>query len=108
MENIFWGISAATIIIVALSIVYVAGIVWRVEMELDVAYKFFLTAIILLLLAEISDFYYSIESGFFWIITVKVFRLLFAINFLVGILFMRKIVRGLDGERNEKIIENSQ
>jgi hypothetical protein len=102
MENIFWGINIATIIIISLSIVYTAGVVWRVEMELDISYKFFLAAIVLLLLAELSDFYYSLDNGFFWIIIVKSLRMLFAVNFLIGILLMRKIVRRLDGEKSEK------
>jgi magnesium-transporting ATPase (P-type) len=100
MENILWGINIATIGAILLSIVYTAGVVWRVEMKLDTSYKFFLTAIILLFLAETADFYYGLDNKFFWALAVKSLRMLFAINFLVGILLMRNIVRDLDGEKN--------
>jgi hypothetical protein len=98
MENVFIGINAATIISLFLAIIFTAGVVWRVEMKLDISYKFFLAAVIFLLLAEILDLYYAIDNSAIIALGVKILRMLFALGFLSGVLFMRKIVRDLDGE----------
>ncbi|MDR3559066.1 MAG: hypothetical protein P4L62_02910 [Candidatus Pacebacteria bacterium] len=98
MEKIFFGVNAITIIALLLAIIFTAGVVWRVEKKLDISYKFFLTAIILLLAAEILDLYYSIDNQIRIALMVKSLRMLFAVFFLVGVLFMRNIVRDLDGE----------
>ena len=102
MENIFWIVDIATIGALLLSIIYTAGVVWRVEMKLDTSYKFFLLAVIFIFLAEITDFYYSLNNIFFWSLAVKVLRMLFALSFFSGVLFMRNICRTLDGEQRAK------
>jgi hypothetical protein len=98
MENILLGVNIITISALFFSIIYTAGVVWRVEMELDVAYKFFLVAIVALLIAEVADLYYGTASI---AIIVKSARMIFAACFLAGILFMRDIVRKLDGEKRK-------
>ena len=103
MESAFLGINIATIGALFLAIIYTAGVVWRVEMKLDVSYKFYLAAIIFLLAAEILDLYYSIDSQVIISLIVKALRLLFALNFLTGVLFMRNILRNMDGEKDEEI-----
>jgi hypothetical protein len=85
-----------------LSIVFTAGVVWRVEMRLDVSYKLYLTGIICLLLAEISNLWYVPETREVAILASHAFRALFALFFLAGILSMRRIVRDMDGERRKK------
>jgi len=99
METIFLGISILTIGSLLFSIIYTAGVVWRVEMKLDISYKFFLLAVIFLFFAESIDLYYGLENGAFWALAVKSLRMLFALNFLVGVLFMRNILRSMDGEK---------
>ena len=99
MEKIFFSVNAITIISLLFAIIFTAGIVWRVEKKLDISYKFFLTSVILLFLAEILDLYYSIDNQINIALIVKSLRMLFAIFFLVGVLFMRNIVRDLDGEK---------
>lgn len=101
METTFLIINAVTIGTLFLAIIYTSGVVWRVEMELDISYKFFLAAIISLLLAEVLDLYYPIDNSFIVGLLIKVLRMLFALGFLAGVLFMRDIVRDLDGEKKK-------
>ncbi len=101
METIFIGVNAVTIIFLFLAIIFTAGVVWRVEKKLDISYKFFLAAVICVLAAEILDLYSAIDNQTVVALTVKSFRLLFAFFFLTGVIFMRNIVRNLDGEENE-------
>lgn len=102
MENIFLGINIITIGALALSIIYTTGVVWRVEMKLDAAYKFFLVGIVFLFMAEMGDLYYSIDNQLMIAFLVKVARMLFVLFFLTGIIFMRDIARNLDGEIEKK------
>lgn len=98
MKMIFIGINTATIASLFLAIIFTAGVVWRVEKKLDVSYKFFLVAVICILVAEILDLYYAIDNQANIALIVKSLRMLFAFFFLTGVLFMRNIVRNLDGE----------
>ena len=89
------------IVAVLLSIIYTIGIVWRVEGELDTSYKFFAFAIVFFFIAEVLRVYYGgndIRMNIF----EKVNTTLFAILFLIGTLYMRDIVRTLDGEKTRK------
>jgi len=97
-QTLFLIINATTIGAILLSIIYTAGVVWRVEKELDISYKFFLTAIIFLLAAEIVSLYPSEQAATLEII-VKALRMIFTLCFLSGVLFMRDIVRKIDGEK---------
>ena len=81
-----------------LSVTYTIGVVIRVEKKLDVSYKEVLTAIIAFAIAETLAIF-KLENQW-WLDLV--FRLLFVIFFLSGILEMRKLVRKLDGEIKEK------
>lgn len=92
------GVNAVTIISLFLAIIFTAGVVWRVEEKLDISYKFFLAAVTCVLAAEILDLYFAIDNQAAVALAVKILRMLFAFLFLTGVLFMRKIVRDLDGE----------
>lgn len=85
-----------------LSIVFTAGVVWRVEMRLDLSYKLYLGGIVCFLLAQIFDLWYVPETREIADLAAHVFRALFAVLFLAGILSMRRIVRDMDGERRKK------
>lgn len=98
MGTLLMTLEIVTISAVLLSIVYVVGIVWRVEKELDVSYKFFAFAIAFFLIAELLSVYYAGDDIRF-IVAEKASKTLFAIMFLIGTLFMRDIVRKLDGEK---------
>lgn len=95
----FLSLNIVTISTLLLALIFTAGIVWRVEKELDVSYKFFLLAVLFLIGAEIADLYYAIDNAQAIALAVKALRALFALSFLVGVVFMRDIVRKLDGEK---------
>lgn len=91
----------AMLFFIFLTLVFTAGIVWRVERKLDVSYKFFLVALVLLLLAESLGSLYA-ESGLFAMIS-SVLRALFGLLLFFGVWTMRDIVRDLDGEKTKKV-----
>lgn len=92
------ALEAITLLAVLLSMVYMVGIVWRVEGELDISYKFFAFAIVFFLIAELLSVYYTGSDARF-VIAEKTSKTVFALLFLIGTLFMRDIVRKLDGEK---------
>jgi hypothetical protein len=94
-------INATIIGALLLSIIYTAGVVWRVEKKLDISYKFFLAATIFLFAGETLNLYYALDNTLEISLTIKILRMLFALCFLTGIVIMRKIVRKLDGELKE-------
>ena len=99
MHTIFLSLNIVIISALLLALIFTAGIVWRVEKELDISYKFFLLAVLFLIGAEIADLYYAIDNAQAVALAVKSLRALFALSFLVGVVFMRDIVRKLDGEK---------
>jgi len=99
MEATLYLINIATIVALIIAIAYTAGVVWRVEFRLDTSYKFFLIGIVFFFLAEILDFWYVPESRPTIVAAVEALRMLFSFCFLIGVVFMRGIVRNLDGEQ---------
>ncbi len=88
------------IALLLVSIIFVFGIVWRVEKELDISYKFLLGAIIVFVFGEILDlFKFKIGNWAYYLIMI--FKVLFAILLLSGILTMRNILREMDGEKEK-------
>lgn len=97
MDSILFVLEAILFVSILIAGVFCAGIVWRVEGELDISYKCFGFAIFFFLVSEILNIYYSSDDS---LILIEVgSRALFAILFCLGILFMRDIVRKLDGEK---------
>lgn len=94
-------VNAVLIVSLLLSIVFTAGVVWRVEMRLDVSYKLFLAGIVCFLLAEIANFWYVPGTREIAVLISDTLRALFSLFFLAGILSMRRIVRDMDGERRK-------
>lgn len=92
-------LSFLTVTSLLLSLVFVVGIVWRVEMELDLAFKFFSIAVIFLLAAEILDLLPMTRLASWWQWALPVVRLCIATNLLLGLFFMRDLIRRMDGEK---------
>jgi uncharacterized membrane protein len=90
-----------TLFLLFLSLVFTAGIVWRVERKLDVSYKFFLVALVVLLLAESLGKFFS-ETELYATIA-SLLKAVFGLFLLIGIWTMRDIVRDLDGEKDKKV-----
>lgn len=102
MEASLYLLNIVTLVALIVAIVYTIGVVWRVELRLDTSYKFFLIGIVLFFLAEILDFWYVPESRPTVELIVEGLRMLFSVCFLLGVVFMRDIVRTLDGEREPR------
>ncbi|MDD5083964.1 MAG: hypothetical protein PHT88_03465 [Candidatus Moranbacteria bacterium] len=101
METFLVVAEAMTILAAMMSIVYTVGIVWRVEKELDVSYKFFAFAIVFFLIAELLNVYY-VGHGVSFAVAEKLSKVVFSALFLVGTLYMRDIIRKLDGEKRKQ------
>lgn len=92
---------ALTLVALSLAFLFAVGVVWRVEMELDASYKLFAFALVFLLIAEATSLFYFSEYTVVASVIIEGSRMIAAVLFLVGILFMRDIVRHLDGEVKE-------
>jgi len=88
-----------------LSVVFALGVVWRVEKELDISFKFFSLSIISFLVGEIVSFF-QIEGKFSTEFISVLFKLIFTIFFLMGILAMRDLLRKMDGEKDPEAIKD--
>jgi uncharacterized membrane protein YhfC len=83
-----------------LAVIYTFGVVWRVEKKLDLSYKLLLGSIIFFVLSELLSIFQF--RGRDWIaITSLIFKVLFVILFLAGILEVRNMLRKLDGEKGQ-------
>lgn len=89
------------VIVIAISIVaaiFTAGIIWRVDKKIGIAYKFFLCAIIVFLLEEIVIFLgFAKEVSAVGVAYIS--KLLLAVFFLGGIITMRDLIRRINGEK---------
>lgn len=92
------------IVLTFFSIVYAAGVVWRVEKKLDISYKLFLVAILIYavsLFLEMFDVFDSATMELY----ISITKVLFVALFLGGVLMMRDLVREIDGEK-KKAVDN--
>ncbi len=97
-DMLFLGVDVLTILLLSLVLVFAIGIVWRVEKELDWAYKFFVLAAASVMLADVVGLY-AANQGMTMVLLGKSLRFIGALAFLVSVLFMRDIVRTLDHEK---------
>ncbi len=102
MEAALYLMNIATFVALIIAIAYTVGVVWRVELELDTSYKFFLLGIILFFVSEILDFWYVPDERLMIAVAVKALHMIFSLCFLLGVIFMRDIVRKMDGEKDSK------
>lgn len=92
---------ALTLVALSLAFLFAVGVVWRVEMELDASYKLFAFALVFLIVAEAVNLFHFSEYSVIASIVIEGSRMIASVLFLAGILFMRDIVRHLDGEVKE-------
>ncbi|MFA9262530.1 MAG: hypothetical protein ACEQSB_04220 [Undibacterium sp.] len=95
-------LSFLTITSLLSSLVFVVGIVWRVEMELDLSFKFFAFAVLFLLMTEGLGFLPASRFEAWWQLALPVVKFLAAANLLLGLFFMRDLIRRMDGEKSPK------
>ena len=91
-------LKTTVLVLSLLAIVFGFGVVWRVEKKLDIAFKFFLAAIIAFFAGEISNLFYMPKNSFL-VYTDPAAKVLFALLFLAGMVEMRNMIRRIDGEK---------
>lgn len=85
------------ILLTFFSIIYAAGVVWRVEKKLDISYKLFLAAIVAYAVSLFLEMFNVIDTTVMELY-ISITKVLFIGLFLGGVLEMRKLVREIDGE----------
>lgn len=100
-DFLFLFLSFLTVASLLLSLVFVIGIVWRVELELDLSFKFLTFAVLFLLVAEVLDILPVTRFAAWWQSAIPVVKFLVATNLLLGLFFMRDLIRRMDGEKPE-------
>lgn len=80
----------------ALSLVFTLGIIWRAELKLDIAYKIFFIALVFLFLAKTTDLF--LQNNILKVISQSS-SFLFALFLLMGVWMMRNLFRNIDGEK---------
>lgn len=93
-------LSFLTIASFVLSLVFVIGIVWRVELELDLSFKFFSLGIAALLAIGVLELlpFSRLEVWWQWLLPLS--KLFASLSLLLGLYFMRDLIRRLDGEKS--------
>lgn len=93
------SIISQSILLIALflSMVYIVGVIWRVEGELDVSYKFLSVSVCILLIAEMLHIFAPVffQNAVF---VADILRAIFGVTFLMSIFLVRDVVRREDGE----------
>ena len=99
LELLELSLRSLTSVLLFVALVFVVGIVWRVEAVLDTAYKWFSLSVVFLALGEIIAvlplFSGLALGGLFFV----AFRFLAALTLLLGMYYMRDLVRRMDGEK---------
>ncbi len=88
-----------TLALYLVSFVYVVGIVWRVELELDLSYKFFSIAVLFFFLAELFDALPRANHFLHFPVILQGTRFLAALMLFLGMYAMRDLIRKMDGEK---------
>lgn len=86
------------IVLALFSIVYAAGVVWRVEKKLDISYKLFLAAVVAYAVSLFLEIFNGLGSVTMEI-SIAITKIVFIALFLGGILMMRDLIRDMDGEK---------
>ncbi len=89
------------ILLTFFSIIYAAGVVWRVEKKLDISYKLFLAAILVYAVSLFLEMF-NVTNAAVMELYISITKVLFVSLFLAGVLMMRDLIRDIDGEKEEK------
>lgn len=92
----FIGLTLSSLLV---TLIFILGIVWRVEAELDTAYKWFTISVILLLIVSLLDLLPAIHSAAWGALLLKGLYSGVATTLFLGMYFMRDLIRRMDGEK---------
>lgn len=98
LKNISLLFEILTVLVSLFAVVYSFGVVWRVEKELDTAWKLFLAAVIFFVIGEIFSILDLGEKELMSLFS-NISKTAFATLFLLGILETRDFIRKMDGEK---------
>lgn len=101
MEWMELGLRLSSILILLGALVFVLGIVWRVEGELDVAYTWLTLSVIAFLTSELIELLPIFSTLAWGGMMLGGTRLLAALTLFLGMYYMRDLVRRMDGEKTE-------
>lgn len=101
MELTEFSLRLLTLLTLLGALVFVVGIVWRVEAELDTAYKWLTLSVLFLLVSELIEVLPSLHAHPWGGVAMAVTRFLAAATLFLGMYFMRDLVRRLDGEKKQ-------
>lgn len=96
---LFSVLAVLKLTIYSFTLLFAVGIVWRVEKELDVSFKWIALAVFCLFVAEIVEMVPALSEAGFWTAALQWFRLAAALFLFFGMYFMRDLVRKIDGEK---------
>lgn len=83
----------------ALSLIFMLGIIWRVEMKLDAAYKIIFVSLVFLFLSRTAELF--LKNDIMATIS-QLGNFLFSILLLAGVWMTRNLFRNIDGETGKK------
>lgn len=97
MQYVEFVSNVLVVMMLIVSLIFLSGIVWRVEMKLDISFKLFFAATAFLLVFEIKNI---LAKEAFWLDALGyASKALFAVLFFWGVMEMRSLLRDVDGER---------
>ncbi|MDD5397238.1 MAG: hypothetical protein PHW24_04240 [Candidatus Moranbacteria bacterium] len=99
-SNIIFVLNIFGMFLTFFSIVYSAGVVWRVEKKLDISYKLFLAAVLVYAVSLFLEMFNVIDSKVMELY-ISITKVLFMALFLGGVLMMRDLIRDIDGEKKK-------
>lgn len=89
----------STTLVLLAALILVVGIVWRVEAELDRAYKWFSLSVVFFLASEVLEVLPSLYAALWGGVALSATRFLAAVALFLGMYYMRDLVRRIDGEK---------
>lgn len=105
MQVIF---ETAALVFSFFAVIYGLGVVWRVELKLDITFKYFLAGIVFFFMMALVEVLNHFFSSAILAAMPMVFEVVFSVLFLAAILTMRKIIRKMDGEKEEDKRKNGR
>lgn len=96
------GLRFLTMLTLLFATIFVVGIVWRVEGELDTAYKWLSLSVVCFCLSEFLDVLPGVATLSWGGMLLGGTRFLAALALFLGMYFMRDLVRRMDGEKKSQ------
>lgn len=97
MQNIGFSLGFLSLVMLVLSLIFMLGIIWRVELKLDKAYKIMFIALSCLVISKALELFVILSEKVLFI--SQIFSFFFALFLLIGLGVTRNLFRNIDGEK---------